>query len=282
MVSSSRGRMEGTVADRGRDARDPARARRGAGPVAAADARRSTRSSAGRVTRSSPTGARRGCTASGSRRRRVGAVEEVARDRARPRAARASTWWLGELDDARRPRRAAAASSGSCRTDPPELTTSLTLPEPPRGEPPRSRCGAATTLDDYSCALEIDWEVFGVPDDERASAGRRARRAWPCDADARPDARRLYLAVPRRRAGRLRPRRSSRRAAALLMGGATLPAARGRGVYTSLVHARWARGGRARHAAARRQRGPDVGPDPRAARLRAASASVQLCCSDRL
>jgi hypothetical protein len=28
-------------------------------------------------------------------------------------------------------------------------------------------------------------------------------------------------------------------AAAILMGGSVLPAARGRGVYTSLVHARW-------------------------------------------
>jgi hypothetical protein len=28
-------------------------------------------------------------------------------------------------------------------------------------------------------------------------------------------------------------------AAGILMGGSTLPAARGRGVYTSLVHARW-------------------------------------------
>ena len=70
-------------------------------------------------------------------------------------------------------------------------------------------------------------------------------------------------------------------AAALLLGGAVLPEARGRGVYTSLVHARWHETVERGVAAHGRLRGPDVGADPRAARLRGGSDEVRLL-RDRL
>ena len=58
----------------------------------------------------------------------------------------------------------------------------------------------------------------------------------------------------------------------LLFGGATLPAARGRGRLSGARRRAGTRGGRPRHARARHARGPDVEADPRAARLQAGVA----------
>ena len=86
-------------------------------------------------------------------------------------------------------------------------------------------------------ALEIDWEGFGVPEDERELRRREAREAWPrLQADGTLDAPTSRTSTASRSASAAP---SSRRTAALLLGGATLPEARGHGVYTSLVHARW-------------------------------------------
>ncbi len=75
-----------------------------------------------------------------------------------------------------------------------------------------------------------------MPADERAERRAAAREAWPLiRADGRSTIYLAYLDGKPVGFGRaiFTPW------AALLMGGATLPEARGRGVYTSIVHARW-------------------------------------------
>jgi GNAT superfamily N-acetyltransferase len=143
------------------------------------------------------------------------------------------SWWIGELT---RPRDAAERlrALGLEPDDPPE-ETSLTLAEPPRGEPvlPVRR---AESYDEMLQALELDWTVFGVPEEEQATRRVETRAAYDdleasglvscyvADLDGKPVAFGRVVFTPR---------------GGILMGGATLPEARGRGAYTSLVHARW-------------------------------------------
>jgi GNAT superfamily N-acetyltransferase len=95
------------------------------------------------------------------------------------------------------------------------------------------------TLEQQLAALEVDWDVWGLADEERAS--RRAYEHERFDPNgtvhhfaAYEDGRPVGFG-----------RAIDMDAGVALMGGAVLPAARGRGVYRALVHARW------QHATAR-------------------------------
>ena len=166
-------------------------------------------------------------------------------------------------DHAARSRQAPAAL-GLERDDPTGLT-SLTIAEPPAGEP-SVEVRRAETLDDSAWRSRSTGRSSGSPEEER-----ELRRARGCRGLAGPRGRRhveLYLAyLDGEPVGFGRTVFTP--LGGLLLGGATLPEARGQGVYTSLVHARWDEAVAARRAAARRQRRPGVGADPRAARLRA-------------
>lgn len=143
------------------------------------------------------------------------------------------TWWLGELT---RPHGASERllELGFEPDDPPE-ETSLTLAEPPRGEPPLP-VRRANTWDEMLVALELDWKIFGVPEEEQAVRRVETRAAYAdleatglvscylAELDGKPVGFGRIVFTPR---------------GGVLMGGATLPEARGRGAYTSLVHARW-------------------------------------------
>ena len=143
------------------------------------------------------------------------------------------TWWVGErstpVDLATR-----LAALGLQADDPPQMTI-LTIEQEPAGVP-AVEVRKVDDLEGYLTALEIDWAAFEVPDAERAERRAAARAAWPLIvADARSSVYLAYLdgcAVGFGRAV-FAPW------AALLLGGATLAEARGRGVYTALVHARW-------------------------------------------
>jgi GNAT superfamily N-acetyltransferase len=91
------------------------------------------------------------------------------------------------------------------------------------------------TLEQHLAALEVDWDVWNLPEEERAS--RRAHEHERFDpngtvhhfaayADGRPVGFGRAIDMD---------------AGVALMGGAVLPEARGRGVYRALVHARWER-----------------------------------------
>ncbi|HEY3920690.1 MAG TPA: GNAT family N-acetyltransferase, partial [Gaiellaceae bacterium] len=160
------------------------------------------------------------------------AVEDV-RAIVRARGLDEVRWWAGErsqpadLSDRLR-------ALGLADDDPAQLTT-LATDSRPAGEPTVD-VRRVQTAEDYLAALEIDWAAFDVDGAERAERRVAAREAWPVIvADGRQS---TYLAeLDGEPVGFGRAVFTP--SAGLLLGGATLPAARGRGVYTSLVHARW-------------------------------------------
>jgi GNAT superfamily N-acetyltransferase len=160
------------------------------------------------------------------------AVEEV-RSLLRARGLDEVTWWVGErttpADLATR-----LEALGLEADDPPQMTT-LTIEREPAGTP-AVEVRRVESLEDYLTALEIDWEAFEVAEAEREERRVAAGAAWPLIvADGRSS---VYLAqLDGRSVGFGRAVFAPW--AALLLGGATLPEARGRGVYTALVHARW-------------------------------------------
>jgi ribosomal protein S18 acetylase RimI-like enzyme len=160
------------------------------------------------------------------------AVEGV-RSLLRARGLDEVTWWVGErstpTDLAGR-----LEALGLEADDPPKMTT-LAIEHEPSGTP-AAETRRVQDFEDYLTALEIDWEAFEVAEAERRARRAAARAAWPLIvADGRSSVYLGYLEG--------RPVGFGRAVfapwAALLLGGATLPEARGRGVYTALVHARW-------------------------------------------
>jgi GNAT superfamily N-acetyltransferase len=160
------------------------------------------------------------------------AVENV-RALLRARGLDEVSWWVGErstpADLAER-----LEQLGLTADKPPAMTT-LTIAEQPAGEP-RVDVRRVESFDDYLTALEIDWAAFDTPAEQRQERRAAARAAWPrIVADGRSS---VYLAYEDGE-----PVGFGRAVfapwAALLMGGATLPHARGHGVYSALVHARW-------------------------------------------
>ena len=144
-----------------------------------------------------------------------------------------ATWWLGELTT---PSDLADQLTGLGLEpgEPPEMV-SFTIAERPAGEP-TVEVRRVETLEDLLVALEIDWESFEAPQGERELRRREAELAWPqLQADGRQSTYVAYQDGEPVGFGRAVFTRS----AALLLGGATLPQARGKGVYTSIVHARW-------------------------------------------
>jgi GNAT superfamily N-acetyltransferase len=161
------------------------------------------------------------------------AVDEV-RALAQARAYDYVTWWLGELTTPADCAERLLALGLAPAADQAEMT-SLTLDRRPNGEP-TVEVHRVETPDEYLRALELDWEVWGVPEEKRAGYRPIQRDAWPLlEATGRMSLYLAYLEGEPVGFGRL----VFAPAAGILMGGSTLPAARGRGVYTSLVHARW-------------------------------------------
>lgn len=92
------------------------------------------------------------------------------------------------------------------------------------------------TLDEWLLANEIDQIVEDVPEGDRPQMQDFNRRSWP-EVQARRVPR-MYLAyIDDEPVGYARAILTT--AGGVLLGGGTLPEARHRGVYTSLVHARW-------------------------------------------
>jgi GNAT superfamily N-acetyltransferase len=144
-----------------------------------------------------------------------------------------ATWWVGELSTPEDLGERLLAL-GLEPDSPPDMVT-LTIAEPPAGGA-TVEVRRVETFEDYLTALEIDWASFDVPEEERATRRLEAEKAWPRLQAS--DTQSTYLAsVDGNPVGF--GRAIFTRTAALLLGGATLPEARGRGVYTSLVHARW-------------------------------------------
>lgn len=144
------------------------------------------------------------------------------------------TWWLGELSEP--PELAERLLELGLAPDADESEmTSYAIERRPNGEP-AVEVRRVETADEFVAALELDWEVWDVPEAKRAGYRPIQREAW---ARIEPTGRMgIYVAhVDGEPVGFGRVVFAPE--AGILMGGSTLPSARGRGVYTSLVHARW-------------------------------------------
>jgi hypothetical protein len=161
-------------------------------------------------------------------------LEEVRR-LARERGYDHVTWWLGERTLPAGLRERLTGLGLGPDPDTPEMT-SYTIDRPPGGEA-AVEVRRVGSVDEYLGALELDWEVWGVPEHEREGYRPIQREAWPV-IEASGRATHYVAYIDGEPAGFARAVFAP--SAAILMGGSVLPAARGRGVYTSLVHARWA------------------------------------------
>lgn len=143
-------------------------------------------------------------------------------------------WWVGEHSTPDGLAEQLLAAGLKPDGDLPELT-SLSIASRPAGEP-AIEVLRVSSLEEYLRAMELDWEVWAVPADERETRRAKAAQQWQMIvADGRVS---HYLALlDGEPAGFGRVVFTPW--AGILMGGATLPSARGRGVYTSLVLARW-------------------------------------------
>lgn len=164
----------------------------------------------------------------------VPAAVERARVLARGCGIEDLVWWVGELS---RP----TGLVGALRDEglvpfeeEPLLVTLTTDHEPPR--PEGVEVIAVEDLETFRAALEVDWEAWDIPEPSRARSRLTTAETWERErawgridvhlalVDGRPAGFSRLVALP---------------TAGVLMGGAVLPWARGRGAYRALVRARW-------------------------------------------
>ncbi len=170
---------------------------------------------------------------------RLGA-NEVERAVAETRAMAASrgwryvTWWLGELTEPAGLAEQLLELGLAPDADESEMT-SYAIERRPNGEA-SVEVRRAETAEEYLTALELDWDVWNMPEEKRIGYRPIQLAAWErLEATGRMG---IYVAfVGGSPAGFGRAVFAPE--AGILMGGSTLPSARGQGVYTSLVHARW-------------------------------------------
>ena len=159
---------------------------------------------------------------------------EWSRSESRRRGHRDIEWWIGwstapvELGER-------LLELGLVRSDDPPTLTALTCTsEPPAA--PGIEIRRVETLADYRAALEVDWEVWQVSEEERAKRREaELERFEPMRATGNVHHFSAFLEGRNVGFGRAIDMES----AVALYGGAVLPEARGHGVYRALVHARW-------------------------------------------
>lgn len=162
-----------------------------------------------------------------------------ARRESRRYGLREVTWWIGwSAPDGLE---AELTARGLVPDDDQPVLTGMTCTaEPPSA--PQIHVRAIETTEQYLDAIAVDWEVWDLPEAERAE--RRANAPARFEEDRRLGVAHHWAALDDGRAvgfGRTLDMADG----VALMGGAVLPDARGRGVYRALVHARW------QHAVAR-------------------------------
>jgi GNAT superfamily N-acetyltransferase len=160
-----------------------------------------------------------------------------ARAEAKQREVRRLEWWVGwNATPSGLGERLQAL--GLVPDDEEAVLTGMTCSsEPPSA--PRVDVRRIETLDEQLAALEVDWTVWGLPAEERTRRAAKERGRF----DPRGPMHHFAAYEGGRPVGFGRAIDMAEGVA--MMGGAVLPAFRGRGVYRALVHARW------EHAAAR-------------------------------
>ncbi len=144
-----------------------------------------------------------------------------------------ATWWCGTLARPRDlPERLAAL--GLVPDDEAPTLQAMALEREPGGTP-TADVRRVASFDEFTLAMELDWVSCGAPADLRERRRARLPETW---ASAEAQGAAYYLGyLDGEPAGFARAFVLDD--AVLLQGGSTLPSVRGRGVYVSLVHARW-------------------------------------------
>jgi hypothetical protein len=114
--------------------------------------------------------------------------------------------------------------------------TVMALVEPPAAGPVDLDVRRVETLDDFGASQEIQYEVFGFTEEQREARRARREERYRANRETRISVRFLALVdgEPAATALAVYGERGG-----FLLGGATLPWARGRGAYRALVRARW-------------------------------------------
>ena len=160
-----------------------------------------------------------------------GAVEWTRAESRRRRLTRLE-WWVGwSATPADLHQRLLAAGLVPDEVQP--VLTGMTLAQEPPTGPPEVDVRRILAIEEQLEALEVDWDVWGTSREERVS-----RAAWERERfDPEGTVHHFVAWLDGRRVGF--GRAIDMHSGVALMGGAVLPAARGRGVYRALVHARW-------------------------------------------
>jgi GNAT superfamily N-acetyltransferase len=160
-------------------------------------------------------------------------IRALADDRRRPRV----TWWIGDSatpGDLEERLLAAGLERAAMPIHEP-IYAALALVQPPTGSSAGVTARRVETLDEFSTAADIAHESFGQTDEQRESFRNSMPLLWELE---RQDVTATYLAFAEDK-----PVAAATAvfadAAVMLVGGATLPEARGRGCYRALVQARW-------------------------------------------
>lgn len=154
-----------------------------------------------------------------------GAVDDV-RLKARDRGWSEVHWWVGGLTE---PDDLAELLGFPVA----ETITAMALTSAPRGRP-AVEVTRVDNVDDFVAAQEIDLACMGWSEDRILEARAGQLEAWERLKD-------VYLLWLARDGGEAvgYARAAASDGALMLIGAGTLPHARGRGIFTSLVHARW-------------------------------------------
>jgi hypothetical protein len=178
-----------------------------------------------------------------------------------------ASWWLSERSTPENVE-AQLLAAGAVRADADYLNEGLLATEPPPAGPPEIVARELASLDEYLEAQTVHDAAFGT-----APAGRRTRAQLEAAFRARTEA--VYAAwLDGRMIGT--GRAVFTRVGAYLLGGSTLPDARGRGAYRALVRARWD------DAAARGTPALAVGAGAMSAPILRSLGFVQVCELRRL
>ena len=164
----------------------------------------------------------------------VRAAVDWSRAESRRRGHRDIEWWVGwrtapgDLADA-------LLELGLVRSaDPPTLAGMTSTSEPPRA--PGIEVRRVETVEDYTDALEVDWEVWRVSAEERVSR-RELEIGRFEEMHATETVHHFAAFLDGQQVGF--GRAIDMPTAVALFGGAVLEDARGNGVYRALVHTRW-------------------------------------------
>ena len=175
--------------------------------------------------------------------RRVGSARRPGRRRGAARrgtrarsAAKALAWWLDPDTQPSDLRERLLALGLREPHDRGALLHALACVEEPPSGPQDVHVQRVETYDEHLAATEVMWEAFAVPEDRREGQLKHLRAEFEAARDAGVPV--TFLAhVDGRPAGVGRSIYSDR--GVFLIAGAVAEWARGRGVYTSLVRARW-------------------------------------------